>query len=178
MIWDAMSLTYHHCNNVIVNIITVAPGEHHAVLNQRHFDCLFNGLFRLATEKCLRYVLLAMCRAPNNTRLYMVVIFDTFLCGANTFATIMTVIGILYAEHGRHINCNGQKTISVAFWWVQWRLKSLASLLIALPFVSAQIKDRVTGFCQGNVPLTKGHWRVNCFRLMTSWWQYQPKGNT
>ena len=80
MIWDAMSLTYHHCNNVIVNIITVAPGEHHAVLNQRHFDCLFNGLFRLATEKCLRYVLLAMCRAPNNTRLYMVVIFDTFLC--------------------------------------------------------------------------------------------------
>ena len=109
VIWGIMSLMFRHCNNVIVNIIAVAPGEHHAVLYQLHSACLFNGLFWLTTKRYQRFVLLVMGREPNNTRLYMVIIFGTFLFGANTSATLMTVIGILSAEHGRHMNCNGAR---------------------------------------------------------------------
>ena len=86
--------------SVIVNIITVAPGEHQGVWNQWQFNCWLNSLFRFTIEKYQRFVLLFMYGEQNNTRLCkeaMVVMFDTVLCGANTF------------EHGRHIWCNGTR---------------------------------------------------------------------
>ena len=86
--------------SVIVNIITVAPGEHQGVWNQWQFNCLRNSEFRLTTKKYQRFVLLFMYGEQNNTRLCkvaMVVISDTVLCGTNRF------------DHGRHIWCNGTR---------------------------------------------------------------------
>ena len=86
--------------SVIVNIITVAPGEHQGVWNQCQFNCWLNSLFRLTTKKYQRFVFLFMCGEQNDTwlcKVAMVVIFDTVLCGANTF------------DHGRHIWCNGTR---------------------------------------------------------------------
>ena len=70
-----------------VNIIKVAPGEHHGVWNQRQLNCLLNSQFKLTTKKYPRFALLFLYGEQNNTRLYrvaMVAIFNTVLCGTNT----------------------------------------------------------------------------------------------
>ena len=65
--------------NVMVNIITVAPDEHHGVWNQRQFNRLLNSYLRLTTKKYRRFALLFMYGEQNNIRLYrigMVAIFS------------------------------------------------------------------------------------------------------
>ena len=99
-----------YCQFTIWFVYCFNHSQHHSVPYQLQLECLFKRLFRLITKKCQRFPLLAMYGESYNTRLCMVTIFDTVLNGANTSATIMLLIGILSAEHVRHITVSALRT--------------------------------------------------------------------